>query len=565
MTVEHTSPSTPDLASQLAPYGPDLVARYQTSGLWSTTETVASIFARATSERPDALAVVDSLGGQLTWAEVGDRSARLGGALQRRGVAKGDVVAVQMSNRAEAMVAVAAIARIGAVVNPMVPAFRRGELTYMLNHCHAKALIVPGVYRKYDHDELGIEVSRDVPSLGTVISISNTTREGIETFQDLIREEPGRDVAVSPSDPTCVMFTSGTEAAPKAVVHSSNSMLASFRQTARLLDLDETDCVFMASPFGHGSGYGIGTLMTALIRGTLVFQAEWEPSSAAELIARHRCTYAHGSTPFLQELSALENVSPEQLGSFRWFVTGGALIPAGLVKSARERLGCVVLRQYGQTEGFITSFNHPTDADEVLASSDGALLPEVEVQIRSEDGNVLPEGEEGEFWIRGPHRCLGFAHDPVRTAASIDPEGWLASGDVGTLDGRGRLSFKRRKKEVINRGGYKYSAAEVESVLLQHPAVQRVAIVAMPDARLGEKACAFISPRGTSSIDLAEICRFLEKHGVAKYKWPERLETLAELPATSSGKIQKFELVKLLSENNPAQAVQEDSRQGATQ
>src|SRR5262249_37191754 len=155
---------------------------------------------------------------------------------------------------------------------------------------------------------------------------------------------------------------------------SSNTMISNFRQTERLLGLAEEDNIFLASPFGHGAGYGVGVLMTTYLRSTLVFQAEWDPRTASGLIAEYRCTYSHGSTPFLQELAEVDGITPADVPAFRWFVTGGVLIPPALVRKARERLGCTVLRQYGQTEAFQTSYNRPSDPDDLLATSDGAIL-----------------------------------------------------------------------------------------------------------------------------------------------------------------------------------------------
>lgn len=530
------------------PMPPALRDRYLEDGLWSPDETIAALLARALANRADELAVVDTHGGALTYAELDDRSRRLAGALQRRGVGTGDVVSVQLPNRVEASVVVCALARLGAVINTMVPVYRDAELSFMTAHCGSKALIVPGSYRGFDHDAMAQRVAAEVGGLELLVSLSAEPPSGMESLASLMTEEPGEDATdTTPDTVTAILFTSGTESRPKAVQHTHNTLLANLRSVTRLLDLDDVDNVFMASPVGHGTGYGFGILLALMLGSRLVLQDGWEPAEAARLIAEHACGYTHGATPFVQELSEVEGVTPASFPRFRWFVTGGASVAPGMVARVRERLGCTLLRLYGQTEGFMTTINRPEDPAEVLERTDGKPSPGVEIEIRDEEGHVLPAGEAGEAWIRGPHRCLGFLNDPEKTAADIDDDGWLATGDLCVVDERSSLTVVGRRKEVINRGGYKFSPREIEDVLAAHPSVQRIAVVKMPDARLGEKACAFVVRRGDEPLTLDDLVSVLEQEGIAKYKWPERLELVGELPMTASGKVQKFVLEKQLA------------------
>jgi non-ribosomal peptide synthetase component E (peptide arylation enzyme) len=527
----------------------ELRERYLQDGLWSASQTVATLLAEAVAVRADQLAVVDTHGGALTYAELDDRSRRVAGALRRRGIAEGDVVSVQLPNRVEASVVVCALARIGGIINTMVPVYRDAELSFMTDHCRAKGLIVPGHYRGFDHDEMAQRVAGSVDGLDVLVSLSDEPPHGIESLASLMAEEPGEDAStLTPDMVTAVLFTSGTESRPKAVLHSHNSLLANLRSLVRLLDLDERDNVFMASPVGHGTGYGFGILLALFLGSRLVLQDGWEPTEAARLISEHECGYTHGATPFVQELSDVPGITPSAFTRFRWFVTGGAAVAPGMVGRVRDRLGCTLLRLYGQTEGFMTTINRPEDPPEILETTDGKPSPGVEVEIRDEHGQALPAGEPGEAWIRGPHRCLGFMNDPAKTIEGIDDEGWLATGDLCILDARSSLTVVGRKKEVINRGGYKFSPREIEDVLSAHPKVQRIAVVKMTDERLGEKACAFVVSRASESLVLDELTAMLEEHGIAKYKWPERLELVEELPMTASGKVQKFKLETRLSE-----------------
>jgi non-ribosomal peptide synthetase component E (peptide arylation enzyme) len=196
----------------------------------------------------------------------------------------------------------------------------------------------------------------------------------------------------------------------------------------------------------------------------------------------------------------------------------------------------------------MTTLNRPDDAFETLETRDGRPVPGVEVQIWGDTGDPVGAGEEGEAACRGPHRCLGFLNDPERTRAAIDEEGWLRMGDLCTIDERGYLTVVGRKKEVISRGGYKYSPREIEDILALHPAVSRIAIVRAIDERLGEKACAFVVTRDVHALTLEEIGDYLREQGVAPFKWPERLELVEVLPTTASGKVQKFILEQRLAD-----------------
>jgi non-ribosomal peptide synthetase component E (peptide arylation enzyme) len=207
-----------------------------------------------------------------------------------------------------------------------------------------------------------------------------------------------------------------------------------------------------------------------------------------------------------------------------------------------ETLGCQLLRLYGQTEAFMTTINRPNDAVERLEKTDGLAAPGVEIQVRDDEDRVLPPDTPGQGLLKGPHRCVGFLKDPERARATFTDDGWMRSGDIVSVDSSGYLTVAGRKKEVINRGGYKYSPREVEDILITHPSVLRVAVVKMPDPRLGEKACAFVVVRPGTSLDLAAVAEFLRAHGIAPFKLPERVEIVESLPTTPSGKVQKFVL-----------------------
>jgi non-ribosomal peptide synthetase component E (peptide arylation enzyme) len=266
------------------------------------------------------------------------------------------------------------------------------------------------------------------------------------------------------------------------------------------------------------------------------------------MLTEHGAAYTHGATPFVTDLLGLPDLGKFDLSHLRYFVTGGAAVPPGTATRVADRLGCRLLRLYGQTEGFMTTLSPVTDNPADAESSDGLPVAGVEVRAVDENDQPQPAGQTGECQYRGPHRCVGFLNDPVRQAASITDDGWFRSGDLVRIATDGQLTVAGRKKEVINRGGYKYSPREVEDALAAYPGIRGIAIVRMADPRLVERSCAFIIPDGRGEPTVEQVADYLKAQGIASFKWPERVEIVAEFPTTASGKVQKFELERMLEQ-----------------
>jgi acyl-CoA synthetase (AMP-forming)/AMP-acid ligase II len=527
--------------------------RYVEAGYWSRDETLPSVLARHARSRPERLAVVDDLGNRVTYGELHRRSSQLAAAIAGRGIGSGDVVGVQFPNRVEASVAALAIEKAGAIVCPMVTPYRRNELAFIIGQTGMKLLFVPGTYRGFDHDALGRELMADFPSLRTLVTLSEAASAPdcvpFGQFTDSGGEDQEFDATrLDPDAVAALLFTSGTEAAPKGILHTSNTLLANVRSLRRMLGLTHDDGVFMASPVGHGTGYGFGIRLACYLGSTLSLLGIWNARDAAKMLAEYRAAYTHGATPFVTDLLSLPDLGEFDLSRLRYFVTGGAAVPPGTATRVADRLGCRLLRLYGQTEGFMTTLSPVTDDPADAESSDGLPVAGVEVRAVDSSDQPVPAGEPGECQYRGPHRCVGFLEDPVREAASITGDGWFRSGDLVRIGRDGQLAVAGRKKEVINRGGYKYSPREVEDVLASYPGIGGIAIVRMADARLVERSCAFIVPEGRSEPTVQELADYLKARGVASFKWPERVEIVSEFPTTASGKVQKFELERMLEQ-----------------
>jgi acyl-CoA synthetase (AMP-forming)/AMP-acid ligase II len=303
----------------------------------------------------------------------------------------------------------------------------------------------------------------------------------------------------------------------------------------------------MPSPVGHSTRFNYG-LRFAIYHGhTLTLQDPWDPALAVDLLRRFGCSYTLAATTFLKELTEQLEETGTRLDTMTRFGCGGAPVPADLVRRA-ARVGVRVLRLYGSTEGLVVTWNRPDSPPDELTGSDGRVMTDVEVTTVDDEGAACGPGVPGEILVRGPNTCLGYFADPVRTEATFLEGGWVRSGDVGVLDEHGYLAIVGRKKEIIIRGGLNIAPREIEDVLARFPELSAAAVIGLPDERLGERMCACVVLRPGRLLDLATVSDRLRETGMATYKLPERLEVLDHLPMTASGKVQKHELVRAITD-----------------
>jgi cyclohexanecarboxylate-CoA ligase len=274
----------------------------------------------------------------------------------------------------------------------------------------------------------------------------------------------------------------------------------------------------------------------------LVLQDIWNVQLAADLIEREQVTYSFAASPFLADLANAGGDSA-RMRSLRVFVCAGAPIPGALVERATQQLGLKVLSGWGMTENGLATMTLPDDPPQTSVQTDGRAIDGMEVRVVDENGRVVPSGTVGRLQSRGVATFVGYLKRPELGA--IDAEGWFDTGDLARMDDRGYVRITGRSKDVIIRGGENIPVVEIEAILFRHPKLTAVSVVGMPDARLGERACAFVVPQQGKNVSLAELTAFLKTEGVARQYWPERIEVLAEMPLTPSGKIQKFKLREL--------------------
>jgi len=512
-------------------------------GLWPD-RVVTDYLDHWVGEKPQATALVswrEETGSleRLTWHDLAGRSMRAAHALAARGIGRGDVVAFQLPNCWQFVALHLACVRLGAVSNPLMPIFRHRELDFMLRHGEARAFVAPARYRGFDHRALARRLGRELPGLAHVLITEDV---GADAFESALAEAPGEPwrpgALLAPNDVMQLLFTSGTTGEPKGALHTSNTLLAAVLQYAVRMRIGADDVIYMPSPLGHQLGFCYGMLLSMVLGIPLVLSDVWNPVRALELMREHGATYSCGSTPFLADLAGQRDVEARRPPRLRLFSSSGAPIPPAVVEAARARLGIQVATCWGMTECASVTVT-PPDGHKVL-ESDGCALPNGEVRVVGPDGREVPRGSEGALQVRGSSLFVGYLKRPELSRLTED--GWFDTGDVARMDDEGYIRICGRSKDVIIRGGENIPVVEIESAIYRMPEVGDVAIVAMPDPRLQERACAFVTLHPDSALTLRDVQRHLEKEGVSKHFWPERLEVLPEMPRTPTGKIQKFVL-----------------------
>ncbi len=512
-------------------------------GLWPD-RVVTDYLDRWVAEKPQATALVTwreetGILEQLSWRDLAGRAARAARAFAARGIGRGDVVAFQLPNCWQFVAVHLACVRIGAVSNPLMPIFRHRELDYMLRHGEARVFLAPARYRGFDHGALARRLGRELPGLEHVLITEDV---GADAFESALAGAPGETwhagAQLAPNDVMQLLFTSGTTGEPKGALHTSNTLLAAVLPYAERMQIGADDVLYMPSPLGHQLGFCYGMLMSIVLGIPLVLSDVWNPARALRLMREHGATYSCGSTPFLADLAGQRDVEARRPPRLRLFSSSGAPIPPAVVEAARKRLGIQVATCWGMTECASVTVT-PPDGHKVL-ESDGCALPNGEVRIVDPEGHEAPRGEVGALQVRGASLFVGYLKRPELSRLTDD--GWFDTGDVARMDDEGYIRICGRSKDVIIRGGENIPVVEIEGAIYRMPEVGDVAIVAMPDPRLQERACAFVTLHPDSALTLQDVQRHLEKQGISKHFWPERLEILDSMPRTPTGKIQKFVL-----------------------
>lgn len=494
------------------------------------------------------LAVVDlstTVPIKLTYEELSRLADRCASRLLELGIEPGEAVAFQLQSGWEFIVLTLAIWRVGATPCPLLPSLREREVKFIMQSSGSKVLIVPDTFRKFDYVSMVESIRGDLEKLQHVITIVQANRNPeTSDMGGLLGSTPVSQQILATRRPTQtthsqLLYTSGTTGEPKGVLHTHQSLSSALLAHTTTLGLTSADNIWVPSPLAHQTGFLYGMLVSFYIGGTGVYQAVWDVETARQAIETYNATFVQAAMPFLADLTRAE-APPKGL---RLFIATGAAIPRQLAQDAKDALQATIVGAWGSTEGCLVTVGRPTDPVEKLWGTDGRVIDGMAIRIVDDEGKTVPYGIEGNYQINTPAMFATYLHHHEWYLEGFTDDGFFDTGDLAVIDAAGYLKITGRKKDVVNRGGEKIPVVEIEDLLYQHPAVSDVAVVAMPDLRLGERACAYIVLNvGHDKPDLSQVTDFLGQHGMAKIYWPERIEVISEMPRTASGKVQKYVL-----------------------
>nr|WP_274638499.1 AMP-binding protein [Microbacterium bovistercoris] len=526
----------------------------ETLGRWRahghrTDERIGWLLEERAATWPDRVAVVTPERA-FTYGELQRKASAVARTLLTAGVQPGDSVCWMLPTDADAVAVASAIWRIGAVSSPIVPIYRTREMSEVIGQVRPAAVIT-------DSDIRGRCLPDEFDEVFATVGHAPRARllcRGIATgWRRADREGAGAlPAAIQPAsaDQAClVLFTSGTEAAPKGAVHSVAGLTHEVRSGIAEWGITFRDRMFMASPMTHITGLLQGFLIPTRVGGAAVLLDRWDAAQAVEMIEHSSATYMAGATPFLRELLAAYTASGRDSSSLAQYCCGGAAVPSALIRSAQD-FGITGYRAWGMTELPTSTVANELDSLEARSETDGRLAAGVELRVLDEDGSPLPPGGIGALQLRGPEMMAGYLDESLNEECFLDG-GWFDTGDIGWVGEDGYVRVNGRTKEIINRGGEKFSVREIEELVARHPDVASVAVLAVPGGRLGERIGAVIVSR-SGELTAEQLGDFLAGEGAAKQKRPEELALVDAIPTNSTGKVDKRAALALFDDGSEA-------------
>jgi len=523
--------------------------RYEEMGLWSR-ERIGWLLT-TTARRWPARELILFEGERYSYEDMRRWMVQLANDFVARGLGPGSRILIQLGNCMELIVAQLACWRIGAICVPVIPIYRAHEVSHILKDAAPHAVIAAAAagtrmpYREMDEllVELGIKPIRII--VGEAAEAEGWDRIAGRPDATFVADEDHLPEPAPADACILLLYTSGTTSAPKGVKLTSRALLSNLDSWRQTVGLSENDVFASGSPLAHIAALGSALLMPMRIGARTVLMNGWNPDRAVEIIAAERVTYMSGANVFIHDLVQryAAGASPEY--RLRNFYSGGSPTSPELVEQA-DALGVQVVRCYGMTETAGTTTTAWRDAPlERRANYDGQVEFGTEMQAVDDDHNPLPPGEIGHVRIRSPKMMIGYT-DEALTAAQIDADGWFYPGDLGSIDADGWFRMTGRTKDIINRGGEKFSAVDIERALLSFPGIEQAAVTALPDERFGEAVAAFIMLRpGHEWTGPGPILAHLEEVKLAKAKFPVAWRIVAALPTSATGKVVKQKLFDL--------------------
>jgi 2,3-dihydroxybenzoate-AMP ligase len=537
------------IGDHTVPWPDTAAAKYVAKGYWAGT-ALDTLLRDVADRQPDAPALVDDAAGlRLTHRELADRADAAAARLLALGMTRGDRIVVQLGNGFEFVVLTLACLRVGIVPVMALPAHRRTELAYLARHAEATAIAVPDRLRDFDHQILAHELADDVHAatggpwhvLVAGVDVAPTSVD----LRALCAPGPGLDspryAAPGSRDVAVFLLSGGTTGLPKLIARTHDDYAYNARRSAEMAGVDADTVYLVSLPAGHNFPLACpGILGTLLAGGLVVLLPSPEPARTFATIAAEGVTHT-AVVPAIagRWLDHAAEHGAGDLTSLRVLQVGGARLADQLARKIRPVLGCTLQQVFGMAEGLL-NYTRLDDPDDVVCTTQGRpMCPDDEVRLVDELDQDVPDGEPGSLLTRGPYTPRGYYKAAEQNARAFTDDGWYRSGDICRRTAEGNLIVEGRDKDMINRGGEKISAEEVENLIYQLPAVAQVAAVAMPDPQLGERICVYVVPRPGYAVTLEEIRASMDAIGVARFKLPEHLVVVDELATTKVGKIDK--------------------------
>jgi HIP---CoA ligase len=512
-----------------------------------STETIPGALERAAGTFGDEEAVVD---GDVRWSfeELLGEATQVAHCLVASGVGAGDRVALWAPNSARWIATSFGVYLAGAVLVPVNTRFKGMEAAHVLRRSEARLLCASTDVLGTDLVGL-LEDAGEMPDLRETVILDGPARHDVVPWENFSARVQGSGRGASlprvrTGDLSDIIFTSGTTGAPKGAMLAHGASVRTYEAWSDAVGLQQGDRYLCVYPFFHTAGLKSAVLACVLRGATVLPHAVFDPAVVMERVSKERISVLPGPPTVFQSMLEHPDRSSYNLSSLRLSVTGAATVPVEVVRRMRDDLKiATVVTGYGLTEttGTVSMCRHD-DPPEVIATTVGKPLDGVQVRVVDDEGSTVPPGSPGEILVRGFNVMLGYFADEEATAAAIDEDGWLRTGDIGLIDGDGNLHITDRKKDMFIVGGFNAFPAEIEGIMLIHPSVAQVAVVGVPDARLGEVGQAFVVRRADGEeIDEAALVAWCRDH-MANYKVPRHIHFVSDLPLTASGKVQRFRL-----------------------
>ena len=528
-------------------YTSDTIQQYTEAGYWGDKNITDYIVENAV-QRADKIAYLQGEK-SITWGQYGASVHRLASAFLSMGIKKEDRVALYLPDWNEDHLAMDALSRIGAIAVAININQQAKELEYMLNLTGAVGIITPGKWREKNYVDIVQRLRPNTPELKYHFVVGDDEHPDIKNINTLLKEGPEEEYQAgyleqfspSPNDIFLMNFSSGTTGLPKCVLHTPNRWMYFVKLAIDGGNLTNDDVILALVPNNSGFGLWTSHLCPIMLGTKTILLERFDAEEALRLIERENVSMVTAVTTQFIKMLQVPNFSKYDLSSWRVMYTGGQDVPYEKVKELESKTGCTVLQFYGSVESGAVSRTVLGESLEQRTKTVGKPVPEMNVKLFDPASweEVTTPGQVGEVTCKGPTMGSGYYSDLENTRKLFNAKGWMLTGDLGTIGEDGYLRLVGRVKDIIIRGGQNISAAEVEDAICGHPKVAEVAVVAMPDPVFGEKACAYIVTKVGQDITLDELIAYLNILKIAKYKLPERLETISELPLSPGGKVMK--------------------------